>query len=218
MSIKKISSSNKVRINTMYVNGHTEINQINSISPIKKINNIHNQSFQSSQNNFFGTSNFYDHLKKLKKEYFHFYKVQQELEDTLKEFKNTTNTTNTTNLISMLNNLVCKYNNSIISLKHFDDNFGTNHCENIHDILLSYKVPLEKIGLSIQKNYQLSIDESILQIALTDNSNAIKFLFKTKDGFIRKIYNTFKKIKIPTYKDTYNGSSTPTPSIINEKH
>ncbi|TCO80069.1 hypothetical protein [Marinisporobacter balticus] len=213
MSIKKISSSNKARINTMYVNRNTVINQVNPISPIKKINKMYNQSFQSSQNNFFSTSNFYDHLKKLKEEYFYFYKVQQELEYTLKEFIHT----DYKDLIAMIRDLVYRYNKSIISLKNLDTSFDTNYCQSIQIILSSYKLPLEKIGINIQNDYQLSLDESTLRSILRDNRNAIQFLLNTKTGFIRKLYNAFKNIKLPTYEEPYNITTEDSSSIIDKK-
>ncbi|QZY56526.1 hypothetical protein [Crassaminicella profunda] len=214
MSIKKISSSSKNRINNMFVNQTSKINQIHSIQPIRKIKKIDNYAFQSSQNNFFGSSYFYEHLKKLKKEYLHFYRVQQELEDTLKKFIHPAHE----NFITMIKELISKYNKAIISLKDFDYDFNTNHCQNINDILLIYQPNLEKIGITLQKDYTLSIDETICTRTLKETTDAIQFLFDTKNGFIKKLYHAFKEIKVPSYNDPYTVSSKDSHLIINEKH
>lgn len=198
----------------MLVNQASQTGQIHSIRPIRKIEKIHNYAFQSSNNNFFGSSHFYEHLKKLKEEYLHFYRAQQELENTLKKFIYSTHK----DFIVMIKELISKYNKAIISLQDFDLDFNTSYCKNIHAILLSHESNLEKIGITIQKDTTLSIDERICFHALKNNKNDIAFLFTNKNGFIKKLYYAFKEIKLPTYdKNPYSISSKDTHLIIDER-
>jgi hypothetical protein len=214
MSTKKVTSSNTTRINNMLVNQTSQTNQIHSIQPIRKIEKIHNYAFQSSKNNFFGSSHFYEHLKKLKEEYLHFYRVQQELESTFKKIIYSPHE----DFIVMIKELISKYNKAIISLKDFDNDFNTSYCQNIHDILLSYQSNLEKIGITIQKDTTLSINEKVCLTAVKNNNNDIEFLFTNKNGFIKKLYYAFKEIKLPKYdKDPYHISPKDSHLIIDEK-
>jgi hypothetical protein len=213
MTSKRISSVNKARIYTMYVDRNTQINSVQRVSSIDKISKTTNQSFHNSDNVLLGASNFYDSLKKLKEQYLSFYKVEKELEDALEEFIKGEDSDQT----KIIENLIYRYNIAIDSLKEFDSNFGTNHCKNIHDIILIYRGALKKIGITMAKGFNLSLDKKkFIQVTQTD-SKLLAFLFNTKNGLIRKLYNAFRDIKVSPDHGKYHLYPSETSSIIDKK-
>ncbi|MBB6218974.1 hypothetical protein HNQ80_005152 [Anaerosolibacter carboniphilus] len=214
MTSKRVSSVSKSRIYTMYVDRNTQVNNIQRISSIDRINKTANESFHNSDNVLLGTSNFYDSLKKLKEQYLTFYKVEKELEDALEEFTHREDP----DQIKIIENLIQKYNHAIDSLKALDSYLGTNHCKNIHDILLVYRGSMNKIGIIIDRDYHLSLQKQKLIQAVKINNQSIEFLFNTKNGLVRKLYNAFRDIKIPSsHHGKYNLNHSSSTSIIDKK-
>ncbi|MFT9495214.1 hypothetical protein [Anaerosolibacter sp.] len=213
MTSKRISSVNKTRIYTMYVDRNTQINNIQRVNSIDKMNKTTNESFHNSDNVLLGASNFYDSLKKLKEQYLSFYKVEKELEDALDEFINGEDT----DQIKIIENLIHRYNIAIDSLKEFDSYFGTNHCKNIHDIILVYRGSMNKVGITIEKGFHLFLDKKkFIQVTQNDNK-LLAFLFNTKNGLIRKLYNAFRNIKVSPDHGKYHSYPPETTSIFDKK-
>ncbi len=213
MTSKRISSVSKARIYTMYVDRNTQVNNIHRLSPISKINKTTNESFNTSENIFLGTSNFYDSLKKLKEQYLSFYKVEKELEDALEEFTHREHP----NLLKTIENLITKYNHAIDSLKEFDTYFGTNHCKNIHDIILIYQGSMGKIGIIIDRSFHLSFHKDKFIQTFQHNNQSIEFLFNTKNGLVRKLYNAFRDIKVSPHHGKYSSNPSESTSIIDKR-
>ncbi|MFZ5966485.1 MAG: hypothetical protein ACOYVK_04840 [Bacillota bacterium] len=211
MSIRKISPVNKSRIQTMYVDRNSHVSDVNSVEPVKKISKITNNSYSSSDNCLIGASNFYENLKQLKEQYIAFYKVEKELEDALKDFMKDTHD----DLLKVISDLIKKYNQALESLKEFDHYFGTNHCKSVYDIVLLYRAPLSKIGIILRHDFFLDIKEKEFKDAVQNNSNNIRFLFNTKNGMVRKLYNVFREIKIsPPDNNSYTKHIQRPSSIV----
>lgn len=213
MTSKRISSVNKTRIYTMYVDRNTQINNIQRVNSIDKVNKTTNESFHNSDTVLLGASNFYDSLKKLKEQYLSFYKAEKELEDALDEFINGEDP----DQIKIIENLIHRHNIAIDSLKEFDSYFGTNHCKNIHDIILVYRGSMTKVGIAIEKGFHLALDKKkFIQVTQNDNK-LLAFLFNTKNGLIRKLYNAFRNIKVSSDHGKYHSYSPETTSIFDKK-
>lgn len=212
MTIKKISSANRTRVYTMYVDRNTEVGKIDSVKPVNKISKTHNNNFQSSDNTFLSTSSFYEQLRALKEQYHAYYKAERDLEETIDAF----NKEEHEDILAVIRNLVKKYNHAITSLQDFDHRFATQHAKTIYSIVLLHKTQLYKIGITFDRSFHLFLNETVLIQSLKDHKNITDFLFDTKNGFVSKIYRSFKEIKVPS-KEKYSHSSIDLPSIINKK-
>ncbi|AOT68555.1 hypothetical protein [Geosporobacter ferrireducens] len=212
MTIKKISSANRTRVYTMYVDRNTEVGKIDGVKPVNKISKISNKNFQSSDNTFLSTSSFYEQLRALKEQYHAYYQAERDLEETIETFKNEEHE----DILTVIKSLIKKYNSAIASLQDFDHRFGTQHAKTVYSIVLLHKPQLYKIGITFDRNFHLFLNETVLIQSLKDHKNITNFLFDTKNGFISKIYRSFKEIKVPN-KEKYSHPSIDLPSIINKK-
>lgn len=212
MTIKRISSANRTRVYTMYVDRNTQIGKIDGIKPINRSATVNNNSFQSSENTYLSTSGFYEQLKALKEQYHDYYRTERDFEETIEGITKEDHE----DLLSVIKNLVEKYNHAITSLQEFDHHFGTQHAKTIYSILLLHKPQLYKMGITFDRSFHLFINESVLIPCLKNRENITDFLFDMKNGFIFKIYRSFKEIKLPN-KEKYGHPSIDPPSIINKK-
>ena len=212
MTIKRISSANRTRVYTMYVDRNTQIGKIDGVKPINRSSTVNSNRFQSSESIYLSASSFYEQLKALKEQYHDYYRAERDLEETIETIKKEEQE----DLLSVIKNLVEKYNRAITSLQEFDHHFGTQHAKTIYSILLLYKPQLYKMGITFDRSFHLFINESVLIPCLKNRENITDFLFDTKNGFVSKVYRSFKEIKLPS-KEKYGHPPIDPPSIINKK-
>ena len=212
MTIKRISSANRARVYTMYVDRNTQIGKIDSVKPVNKSATVNNNSFQSSDSTYLSTSSFYDQLRAVKEQYHTYYQAERALEETIETFKGEEDE----DLLTVIKSLVKKYNHAITSLQDLDHSFGTQHAKTIYAIVLFHKPQLYKMGITFDRSFQFFLNEAVLIPNLKNRKSITDFLFDTKNGFVSKIYRSFKEIKVP-HKETYGSSSLDPPTIINKK-
>ncbi len=205
MKIPKTSSVKKNRIRNSFVERNTAVRNTDGVEAVTPIKQIRNTSYYSSENHLLSFDSYYDSLKELKKEYKKFYHDEQQLEKAIENFDKQKE-----ELLQNMKELIEKYNNAILSLVSFDKAFDTNNTDKIVGIIYRYEDNLKNLGIYIQNNNELYIDEEIFTRKIKNSENALDFLFEPTKGLVLKLYTAFKNIRAPKkdgldtkFKDTY---------------
>ncbi len=206
--MKKISAVNRDRISTMYVDRKININRITNIDRVTAIKPINNNTFTANENYLFYSGSFYDQLKELKEQYRSFYLNQQSLESTLKKFdEEIAPEESIQELLTLIEELVHKYNLAISSLSSFEGKLGGHYSHYIEEAISQYQIQLGRIGITLTKDLTLSFNRSSAQNNLSFNPDYVSFLFDHKNGLIRKLFNLFRNIKSEFQRPNHSYSS-----------
>ncbi len=213
--MRKISSVNRDRISNMYVDRKVNINRITNIDRIEAIKPINNNTSTANENYLFYSGSFYDQLRELKDQYKNFYLNQQSLESTLKKFEEeTTPQESLLELLTLIDELVKKYNLAICSLKSFEGKLGSHYTHEIEAVISQYQIHLARVGITLTQDLTLSFSLSTAQNNLSFNPDYIAFLFDHKNGLIRRLFNLFRNIKSDFQKTNQSYNSDERSSII----
>lgn len=210
-----VSSVNKARINVMTVKKNSPVNTVSKVDKVEKISPITNST--NSENFTLSNNNFYDKLKKMKKGYDKFYIKEEQInnKNTNKEKESKKDsTTEYIELLKTIKNLITKYNISILYIKKLDIRSGEYYIKRVSNILLEDIHILSTIGIILNKEYLLEIDEKIFNSNINENKEYAYSLFDLDNGLIKKIHNEFKNIKNMLLKENINKEG----SLFNEKY
>ena len=224
--MKKISAVNRDRISTMYVDRKVSINKISNIGRVDSIRPVNNNTSNANENYLFYSGSFYDKLTELKDHYKKFYLNQQDLESTLKKFKEEKDPDGSIKeLITLIDELVVKYNLAITSLTNFQDKIGVQYSQQIEKVLSEYQISLGRIGITFTTNLTLSFNSATAQNNLSFNPDYILFLFDHKNGLIRRLFILFRNIKADFQRtpkkyisDDTSSNSLVTGLLMDEKY
>lgn len=206
----KVSSVSPKRVHNNYVLRSKAVNRSEEVENVKPVPKSNNQPSYSSGNYLIASDDFYENLQKLTKEYKRFYADHRQFEKATKDLEITEA------LFSHIKELVDKYNEAIKSLRDFDKTFGTDHVNNIKKQLEIYSKYLENIGITVEDNVQLNLNQERLQEVLVSTENPLE-IYKPMKGLIIKLYKEFKNINLPknNSKDLYSDKyDTYIPGLI----
>ncbi|MTI47499.1 hypothetical protein [Sporosalibacterium faouarense] len=190
--ISRTSSIHRKRLHNDYVERNHSITSTGTIDRIKPVNPTENSTDYGSSNYLIASDIFYDKLKALSEEYRRFYHNERALEKVIENIDDDVD-----KLADRMEELVVKYNKAINSLVKFDNQFRTNHIDNIRDILSNYTKELSKVGISIVDQNELEIDLEYFTKNVINSEDAVVELFKPIRVMILRLYKSFKNIKVP---------------------
>lgn len=208
--MNNINSVNRARINIMTIKKNSIVNNTNKIDEVKKINPSNNNG--NSENSTLSNDYFYDKLKKLKKEYEEFNlnkNPQKENEKNKEIFSN-----EYIELLKTIKNLITKYNISILYIKKLNLTTGEYYIKRISNILLENQDTLFSIGISLNKDHFLEINEEKFKSNIDKNKDSVYSFFDLENGLVKKIYTEFKNIKDILIKENLEKEG----SLFNEKY
>lgn len=190
--ISSTSKLNKSRVHNNYVEQNRRVTGANAINKVNPVDGIVNNANYSSGNYLFASDAFYDKLEKLSKEYRRFYHSERDLEHAIEDIDR-----NTDKLLEYMNNLIKKYNIAISALQNLEEDLGTNNTSIIENILLSYEIELNYVGVSIVNEKELEISNEDFIKSVINTQDVLSTLFRPIRGMITKLYKTFRNVRIP---------------------
>lgn len=208
----KISSTSSIRskrIHSSFVERTRTLgNRPSAVDPVNPVTPVTNNINYSSANHLMASDAFYDKLEELEKEYLNFYHSERNLQKAIEDIREDMDLD-----IKHMKNLIDKYNKTILSLENFDKQLGTNHINNIKDILKKYESNLDGIGIYIDEDKLLKINENEFKDTLINAKNNIDEILHPIRNMVLKLYREFRNIKVPNkdnleskYTDFPNGS------------
>ena len=193
--MSKISSVNKDRISTYYVNRKINNQQVARVDELERVNPIQNSMSNSSENFLLFSDMFYGKLRDLKQFYKKFYAHEQALEEVLEKFRRGSQPEEVNEWISIIIELFNKYNQALDSLRDFEKEIGMDHSSKIIQTVRRYLPQLQQLGVSLKPNGHLDTTSETLLIRLEEEPSRINFLFIYKQGLLYDLNQIFKKIQ-----------------------
>lgn len=191
---------------------------VNTVSKVDKVEKIRPSTNNTNSDNFtLSNTHFYDKLKRAKKGYDKFYIKEQQIDTTYISKEKEPNQNSNDEYIELLKtikNLIVKYNMSILYIKKLDIRSGEYYIRRISSILLENQNNLSLIGITLNKEYLLEIDEKKFNSNINENKEYVYSFFDLDNGLIKKIHNEFKNIKNIFLKENINKEG----SLFNEKY
>lgn len=193
--MRKISSSSSSlraqRIHSSFVErNRIVVGKASSVDAVTPISPVENEVAYSSANHLMASDQFYEKLEKLKKEYMNFYHNERNLKDAIDEIKEDDEIS-----FKHINNLINKYNKTILALENLDRRMGGENISNIKNILNKYSLPLNNIGIYRVRDKELEIDQIKFKKSLMDSKDDLDKLLNPVRDFIVKLYLSFINIK-----------------------
>ncbi|WP_026476270.1 hypothetical protein [Alkaliphilus transvaalensis] len=219
--INKVGSVNKDRIHRMYVDRKTVVSGVASIEKIDPIKPVHNEASSVNENFLLFTGSFYDKIEDLKKYYNKFYLDHQDLGNLMEKFKDQKSDDSLEEIITIINELVDKFNKAIGSLRSFEAQLpNINFSQEIYEAILSYESELSTIGITLSEEHDLTFDPDTLKNNLESQPNCLFFLFDHQKGLIRNLFTIFRNIKVSRIIEAYsygNSSDSISGLLIDSK-
>ncbi|MCT4584325.1 MAG: hypothetical protein N4A54_05295 [Peptostreptococcaceae bacterium] len=195
--VSKISPTSKDRIRTMGVKRNTAVPGIEKVDKIKATNKTTNSTYKQNDNYTLSTTHFYNNIKKVKEEYLKFNdnknnlksNIEKAFEDEQKE------------ILKILREFVKNYNSTISNLKKIDLAFNTSNTYKISKIFYDNKKLVGSIGLRLNPNHFLELNEVILKEAVIINHKSLDLFFDSEKGIIKQIYDEFSNL---SFKEQHN--------------
>ncbi|RQD69928.1 MAG: hypothetical protein D5S00_05105 [Tindallia sp. MSAO_Bac2] len=193
--MSKISSVNKDRISTYYVNRKINNQQVAKVDELERVNPIQNSMSNSSENYLLFSDMFYGKLRDLKQFYKKFYAHEQALEEVLEKFRRSDQPEEVNEWISIIIELFNKYNQALDSLRDFEREIGMDHSSKIIQTVHRYLPQLQQLGVSLKTNGHLDTSSKALLLRLEEDPSRINFLFIYQQGLLYDLNQIFKKIQ-----------------------
>ncbi|MDR5659677.1 hypothetical protein RH915_09230 [Serpentinicella sp. ANB-PHB4] len=199
----RVSSVASKRIHNSYVHRSRVVEKSEKIDQVNPVSKADNQTAYSSGNYLFSSDVFYEKINQLKKEYKNFYHDHRKLEEAIENFDQENE------MLTHMKNLIEKYNNALVSLKKFDAALGTDHLSKIKDILEVFENNLDEIGITVDTETKMHIDEQKFIDRVEHSENPLSMFFDPIKGLVIRLYKAFKQIKLPqtnTNKEYYEST------------
>ncbi|AKL94832.1 hypothetical protein CACET_c13670 [Clostridium aceticum] len=189
----KVSSVANRRIHNLYVDRVRSVSRTEETEAVEPVGKVKNQTAFPSANYLMVSDAFYENLEELKKEYKKFYHDHRKLEEAIKELNY-----HDDQFLDHMKNLIEKYNSAMNSLKTLDKALGTNRMREIEEILEAFEDALRDIGITLNEEKEMNMEEDIFVKKIGDYSNTLTFLFEPVKGMVIRLYKAFKNIKLPS--------------------
>jgi len=193
--MSKISSVNKDRISTYYVNRKNNNQQVATVDALERVNPIQSSMSNSSENFLLFSDMFYGKIHDLKQFYKKFYAHEQALEEASEKFRQNNQHQEADEWISRMIELFHKYNQALDSLKDFEREIGMDHSSKIIQTIRKYILPLRELGVQLKANGHLDTTPETLKFRLEEDPSRADFLFKYEQGLLFELNQLFKKIQ-----------------------
>ncbi|WXR61121.1 hypothetical protein WG909_12580 [Peptostreptococcaceae bacterium AGR-M142] len=195
--VSKISSTSKDRIRTIGVKQNTAVPGIEKVDKIKASSKTKNSTYKQNDNYTLSTTHFYNNIKNLKEEYLNFNDNKNNLKSNIeKAFEHEQK-----EILKILKQFVKNYNSTISNLKKIDLAFNTNNTYKISKIFYDNKELVGSIGLKLNPNHFLELNETILKEAVIINHKSLDIFFDPEEGLIKQIYDAFNNL---SFKEQHN--------------
>lgn len=193
--MRKVSSSSSSlrarRIHSSFVErNRIVVGKASSVDAVTPIAPVENEVAYSSANHLMASDQFYEKLEKLKKEYMNFYHNERNLKDAVDEIEKDDEIS-----FEHINNLINKYNKTILALENLDRRMGGENISDIKTLLNKYSLPLNSIGIYRVRDKELEIDQNKFKDSLRDSKDDLDKLLNPVREFIVKLYLSFINIK-----------------------
>ncbi|NLM04802.1 MAG: hypothetical protein GX214_07265 [Clostridiales bacterium] len=187
---RRVSSVSRSRVHHSYISRVTRPMSSDAVERVQPVDRIKNQLVNASSNFLIASDYFYNNLIELKDEYKKFYRDHSKLEKAIKDMEEDND-----KLAEHMKELIEKYNKALMSLDDLDRVLKTNNKGLIEDIIDTFKSALKNIGISIERDYKMSIDEDTFLKKIKKSKDSIEFLFEPSNGLIIQLYKGFKNVK-----------------------
>lgn len=205
--VSKASGRHNRRIQIMNVARRTTIERIEDPSRVNRSHRAVNNTENHSENFPLSSLYFYESMDDLKEDITSFNKFSSLLEEDLKDIeeksKEDDSVENLSAMVINLRKIISKYNSHIYLLKKLDLAFGGTNVRNIYVFLSSKHDSMAKLGLHVNQNMFIEFNEVVFKKAMAaKNSNEYftNWLFNPSDGFLKNLFDHFKKVKFSSEK------------------
>ena len=189
----KVSSVSGTRVGEMVVQRAVHNTSIKKTDKVTASASSKNSTLEASNNYLLSSEYFYENMKKgvyrRKKE-----EVVAQEEELKKQMKESLESSNQ-EVLNVIKNLVEKYNYTMTALMKSDLNNKDIYVRNIVKTVTLYNKILHDLGIILQRDHLLNIDENKFVRNISKSKNYIDLLFDYEKGIIKKIYESFKLIK-----------------------
>ena len=189
----KVSSVSGARVGEMVVQRAVHNTSIKKTDKVTASASSKNSTLEASNNYLLSSEYFYENMKKgvyrRKKE-----EVVAQEEELKKQMKESLESSNQ-EVLNVIKNLVEKYNYTMTALMKSDLNNKDIYVRNIVKTVTLYNKILHDLGIILQRDHLLNIDENKFVRNISKSKNYIDLLFDYEKGIIKKIYESFKLIK-----------------------
>ena len=189
----KVSSVSGARVGEMVVQRAVHNTSIKKTDKVTASASSKNSTLEASNNYLLSSEYFYENMKKgvyrRKKE-----EVVAQEEELKKQMKESLESSNQ-EVLNVIKNLVEKYNYTMTALMKSDLTNKDIYIRNIVKTVTLYNKILHDLGIILQRDHLLNIDENKFVRNISKSKNYIDLLFDYEKGNIKKIYESFKLIK-----------------------
>lgn len=189
----KVSSVSGTRVGEMVVQRAVHNTSIKKTDKVTASASSKNSTLEASNNYLLSSEYFYENMKKgvyrRKKE-----EVVVQEEELKKQMKESLESSNQ-EVLNVIKNLVEKYNHTMAALMKSDLTNKDIYIRNIVKTVTLYNKTLNDLGIILQRDHLLNIDENKFVRNISKSKNYIDLLFDYEKGIIKKIYESFKLIK-----------------------
>lgn len=189
----KVSSVSGTRVGEMVVQRAVHNTSIKKTDKVTASASSKNSTLEASDNYLLSSEYFYENMKKgvyrRKKE-----EVVAQEEELKKQMKESLESSNQ-EVLNVIKNLVEKYNHTMAALMKSDLTNKDIYIRNIVKTVTLYNKTLNDLGIILQRDHLLNIDENKFVRNISKSKNYIDLLFDYEKGIIKKIYESFKLIK-----------------------
>lgn len=189
----KVSSVSGTRVGEMVVQRAVHNTSIKKTDKVTASASSKNGTLEASNNYLLSSEYFYENMKKgvyrRKKE-----EVVAQEEELKKQMKESLESSNQ-EVLNVIKNLVEKYNHTMAALMKSDLTNKDIYIRNIVKTVTLYNKTLNDLGIILQRDHLLNIDENKFVRNISKSKNYIDLLFDYEKGIIKKIYESFKLIK-----------------------
>ncbi len=189
--ISRVSSLKSSRIRSSHVNRLTTPQQVEEIEPLSPAANLQNKTAYPHENQLLDYDIYYEKIKELKKDFKTFHRNKQALIKAITDFDSITQ-----NPTNSLEDVINKYNETILSLEAFDKAAGTNLAHEIKQIPFKYRSPLKKVGIELLDNKIMYLDKEVWKQKDNYRLLLLNQLFKPKEGMMHQLLQAFQSLKI----------------------
>lgn len=148
----------------------------------------------------------------LKSTYCQYNQDEQNLEKNLKQLSDRNK-----KLIKRLQLFLEAYNQALVSLRAFDDAFGTNYIEAIENLLRKDKERIEMYGLFVEPTCEIYFDPDRFLSQIMQDNTVYPYLFNSNYGFFVKLCHIFRHIRIPTSHNKHHANADMKGTILDHR-
>ncbi|TPE69720.1 hypothetical protein [Halalkalibacterium halodurans] len=186
------TSSTRTGYRATYVNPLGTSDSVRKVEPPPPIERTANETAKPSNNFILSYERYKQYLKELKQVFKSFYFHEKELYHTLQAIG-----TNKEELISQTCTLICKYNETLKSIRKLDQLFQTSYMDDIQALHIQHQKELEALGLLLNDNGTLTLNIDVFRCQLSTSDQDTMAVLKRFKSLLLKQYHTISQLQVP---------------------